>query len=196
MVETFGIWNIAAYVAAGLVGVCVVSLIRLFSAANFRWRSSVPNEVSVNIVAAAPRKRDLSRLKRIKVVASYGYHPLATLDHDAVGDGPPEASYATPKLNDGLDAWRDNYGEIAPEDLNLSEDLCRSFNNWSWDYQQFFNEIDPTQPHCSAEHEATHEAEGRNLARRLQRERPDLTVFVREMGGDLVEISPFSGGKL
>jgi hypothetical protein len=70
--------------------------------------------------------RDASRLTKIKLVPSYGYQPLATLDHDVVEGIEPDRLVVTARLNDGLDAWRDVYGEIAPEDLNLSWDLCRA----------------------------------------------------------------------
>ncbi|QPC93276.1 hypothetical protein [Mesorhizobium sp. INR15] len=129
--------------------------------------------------------RDASRLTKLKLVPSYGYQPLATSDHDLVAGIEPDSLVLTPRLNDGLDAWRDNYGEIVPEELNLSADFCRALNDWNWDYQTFFNEIDPTEPHCTPEHEAAHEVEGLDLAVRLQHERPDLMIFVKDAGGDL-----------
>lgn len=182
----------SAYLVAGLLGAFVLYLASLFLR---RKSPSTPVVGQPSGQAAFTAvSRDSSRLTKVKLVPSYGYQPLATLDHDVVEGIEPDRLVLTARLNDGLDAWRDNYGEIAPEDLNLSADLCRALNDWNWDYQTFFNEIDPTDPHCTPEHEAAHEAEGRDLALRVQRERPDLTVFVAEPGGDLVEIRALGRG--
>jgi hypothetical protein len=193
MVETSGLWVMSAYLAVGIVGAVVAYLVSSF----FRRRSPPSTAVASQPsgqAAFTAVSRDSSRLTKVKLVPSYGYQPLATLDHDVVEGIEPDRLVLTARLNDGLDAWRDNYGEIAPEDLNLSADLCRALNDWNWDYQSFFNEIDPTEPHCTPEHEAAHQAEGRDLALRVQQERPDLTVFVAEPGGDLVEIRAFGWG--
>jgi DUF971 family protein len=191
MVETSGIWVMSAYLVAGLLGAFALYLVSLFlrrKSPSTPVAGQSPGQAAFTAVS-----RDSSRLTKVKLVPSYGYHPLATLDHDVVEGIEPDGLVLTERLNDGLDAWRDNYGEIAPEDLNLSADLCRALNDWNWDYQHFFNEIDPTEPHCTPEHETAHEAEGRDLALRVQRERPDLTVFVAELG-DLVEIRAFGRG--
>jgi len=191
MVETGSIWVMSAYLAAVLLGAFA-----LYLASSFLRRRSPSGRVAgqpSGQAAFMAVSRDSSRLTKVKLVPSYGYQPLATLDHDVVEGIEPDRLVLTAKLNDGLDAWRDTYGEIAPEDLNLSPGLCRDLNDWNSDYQAFFNEMDPTEPHCTPEHEAAHEAVGRNLALRVQRERPDLTVFVAELG-DLVEIRAFGRG--
>jgi hypothetical protein len=190
MVETSGLWTMSVYVAVGIFGAVVAYLVWSF----FRGRSPSSTDAASQPngqVAFTAVSRDPSRLTKIKLVPSYGYQPLATLDHDVVEGIEPDRLVLTARLNDGLDAWRDNYGEIAPEDLDLSADLCQALNDWNWDFQTFFNEIDPISPHCTPEHEAEHHAEGRNLALRIQQERPDLTVFVAEPGGDLIEIRAF-----
>ncbi|MEP6564004.1 MAG: hypothetical protein ABJB10_02630 [Mesorhizobium sp.] len=193
MVETSGLGVMSAYLAVGIAGTVVAYLVLSF----FRGRSPSSTDVASQRsgqAAFTAVSRDASRLTKIKLVPSYGYQPLATLDYDVVEGLEPDRLVLTARLNDGLDAWRDNYGEIAPDDLNLSADLCRALDDWNWDYQTFFNEIDPTEPHCTPEHEAAHEAEGRNLALRVQQERPDLTVFVAEPGGDLIEVRAIGRG--
>jgi hypothetical protein len=186
MVESSDLWMIAAYLLVGIGGAVVAYIVWRF----FRKRSAASADVDAGKPAFTAASRDASRLTKVKLVPSYGYQPLATLDYDVVEGLEPDRLVTSAKLNDGLDAWRDNYGEIAPEDLHLSADLCQALSDWDWDYQTFFNELDPTRPHCTPEHEAAHEAEGRKLALRVQDERPDLTVFVAVLGGDLREISP------
>ena len=187
MVETNGLLVMSACLAVAIVGAVVAYLVSMFVRRGSPSVTAIARQPSGQAAFTAV-SRDASRLTKIKLVPSYGYQPLATLDYDLVDGIEPDGLVLTPRLNDGLDAWRNNYGEIAPEDLNLSANLCRALNDWNWDYETFFNEIDPTEPHCTPEHEAAHEAEGRDLAVRLQYERPDLTIFVKDAGGDLASV--------
>lgn len=99
--------------------------------------------------------RPLSEAKAIKVMTDYFTHPLWALDQDL-------------------------YGDIAPEEMGLSEELTRDLNDWAEAYNASLDSEDPSQSVWSEERHKAHEAMARPLAIRLARERPDLTVYVLE----------------
>jgi hypothetical protein len=110
---------------------------------------------------AAPR--DPSLCKRIKVMADYDCHPLWALDEDQYGDFPPSALDLSPELTRDLDAWADAYTAS-------------------------LNREDPARSLWSDEQHRVHALQARPLARRLARERPDLTVYVLDGATGVVEV--------
>ena len=99
--------------------------------------------------------RPLSEAKVVKVMTDYYTHPLWALDQDL-------------------------YGDIAPEEMGLSDGLTRDLNEWAEAYNASLNSEDPSQSVWNDEQHKAHEALARPLAIRLARERPDLTVYVLE----------------
>jgi hypothetical protein len=74
-------------------------------------------------------------------------------------------------LDDGL------YGDIRPEDLGLSDELTRDLWAWADEYTASFGGEPLMSNWTDAQYEA-HARASHPLARRLARERPDLTVYV------------------
>jgi multisubunit Na+/H+ antiporter MnhC subunit len=101
--------------------------------------------------------------KRIKVMADYQCDPLWALDEE-------------------------RYGCFAPEMLDLSPQLAADLNAWAVAYDTSRNLDDPANSHWTDAQHAAHAAEGRRLAGRLKRERPDLMVYVMEPDIGVVEI--------
>ena len=108
---------------------------------------------------------DRSQAKRIKVMADYDCHPLWALD-------------------DGL------YGDIAPADMGLSDELTRDLDAWAEAYTSALDHDDPTVSRWSDEQHRTHAAAARPLAARLARERPDLEVYVLDGDTGVVPVHP------
>jgi hypothetical protein len=103
--------------------------------------------------------------KRIKVMADYQCDPLWALDEE-------------------------RYGCFAPEMIDLSPQLAADLNAWAVAFDTSINLDDPATGHWSDAQHAAHAAEGRRLAGRLKRERPDLMVYVMEPEIGVVEIHP------
>ncbi len=101
--------------------------------------------------------------KRIKVMADYQCDPLWALDEE-------------------------RYGCFAPEMLDLSPQLAADLNAWAVAFDTSFNMDDPANGNWIDSQYAAHAAEGRRLAGRLKRERPDLVVYVMEPDIGVVEI--------
>ena len=101
--------------------------------------------------------------KRIKVMADYGCDPLWALDEE-------------------------RYGCFAPDMINLSPELSADLTAWAADFDTSFNAADPASGAWSDERYAAHTAEGRRLASRLKRERPDLMVYVMDTDIGVVEV--------
>ena len=104
-----------------------------------------------------------SSSKRVKLMADYMSEPLWALD-------------------DGL------YGCFAPEHLGLSPELTAAINAWAAAYDAAYDPDDPVVSRWSEEQRQAHTAEGRELAVRLKRERPDLMVYVLEAETGIVEV--------
>jgi hypothetical protein len=103
--------------------------------------------------------------KRIKVMADYQCDPLWALDEE-------------------------RYGCFAPEMIDLSPQLATDLNAWAVAFDTSLNMDDPATGNWSDAQYADHVAEGRRLAGRLKRERPDLMVYVMEPDIGVVEIHP------
>jgi hypothetical protein len=103
--------------------------------------------------------------KRIKVMADYQCDPLWALDEE-------------------------RYGCFAPEMLDVSPELAADLNAWAVAYDTSFNPDDPANANWTDAQYAAHAAEGRRLAGRLKRERPDLMIYVMEPDIGVVEIHP------
>ena len=101
--------------------------------------------------------------KRIKVMSEYQCHPLWALDEE-------------------------RYGCFAPEMIDLTPGLTADLNAWAVAYDSCFDPDDPAASRWSDAQHAAHAAEGRRLAGRLKRERPDLMVYVMEPDVGVVEI--------
>ncbi|KWT69007.1 hypothetical protein APY04_1744 [Hyphomicrobium sulfonivorans] len=100
---------------------------------------------------------------RIKLMCDYQCDPLWALDED-------------------------RYGCFSPDLIEISDGLRADLKSWAQSYDTSFNLDDFSNPHWSDAQYAAHEAEGRRLAGRLKRERPDLMVFVMEPATGVVEI--------
>ena len=100
---------------------------------------------------------------RIKVMADYHCDPLWALDED-------------------------HYGCFAPEMIDLSPALTADLNAWAVDYDTSFNADDPIVSQWSEEQHQAHALQGRQLAVRLKRERPDLMVYVMDTEIGVVEV--------
>ncbi|KAB2937666.1 MAG: hypothetical protein K8F92_14845 [Hyphomicrobium sp.] len=109
--------------------------------------------------------RPLHESKRVKVMADYGCDPLWALDEDL-------------------------YGCFAPEDLALSPELTSGLRAWAAAYDGALNGDDASTSLWGEAQHAAHAAEGRRLAGRLKRERPDLMVYVLEGDTGVVEVHP------
>ena len=85
-------------------------------------------------------------------------------------------------LDDGL------YGSFAPEHLGLSQELSADINAWGAAYDSSFDPDDPGVSRWSEAQHQAHTADGRKLAVRLKRERPDLMVYVLDGETGVVEV--------
>lgn len=101
--------------------------------------------------------------RRVKVMADYDCHPLWTLDEG-------------------------RYGDFAPEELGLSPELTRDLDAWAEAYTASLNRDDPARSLWTEEQHRAHEKDGRPLAVRLARERPDLMVYVLDGSTGVVEV--------
>ena len=101
--------------------------------------------------------------KRIKVMADYMCEPLWALDEE-------------------------RYGCFAPDMIDLSPELAADLNAWAGAYDTSFDPDDPAVSRWSEEQHQAHAADGRQLAVRLKRERPDLMVYVLEGDIGVVEV--------
>ncbi len=106
--------------------------------------------------------------KRIKVMAEYRCDPLWALDEDRYGCFPPEMIALSPELTSDLDAWAAVYDTA-------------------------FDPDNPADGPWSKEQHRAHSAEGRRLAQRLKRERPDLMIYVLEADTGVVEVHADDG---
>jgi len=109
--------------------------------------------------------RDPSESVRVKVMADYHTHPLWALDDDL-------------------------YGDFSPENLDLSPELVRDLNAWAEAFTSSYDPDDPVNSRWTEAEHNDHEAEGRKLAVRLARERPERTIFAMTSNVGVVEIRP------
>ena len=100
---------------------------------------------------------------RIKLMCDYQCDPLWALDED-------------------------RYGCFSPDMIEMSDSLRADLKAWSQSYDTSFNLDDFSNPHWNDQQYADHEADGRRLAGRLKRERPDLMVYVMDPHVGVVEI--------
>lgn len=101
--------------------------------------------------------------KRIKVMADYQCDPLWALDEERYGCFSPDLIEMSPALREDLKAWA-----VAFDDQYDSDNPAE----FVWDEGA----------------QAAHTANGRRLAVRLKRERPDIMVYVQEPDIGVVEI--------
>lgn len=107
--------------------------------------------------------RPLHTSQRIKLMADYGCDPIWAMDHDI-------------------------YGCFPPEELNLSPELSEAINAWSAAFEAGYNPDDPGDASWTDEHQRAHEVEGRRLAIRIKREKPELTVFTHTFADGALEV--------
>lgn len=100
---------------------------------------------------------------RVKLMCDYHCDPLWALDEE-------------------------RYGCFSPDLIEISESLRNDLKAWAQIYDTSFNLDDFSKPHWSEAQYAAHDAEGRRLAGRLKRERPDLMVYVMVPEIGVVEI--------
>jgi hypothetical protein len=94
-----------------------------------------------------------AKARRIRLLADYQCAPLWALD-------------------DRL------FGEVHPEDLGLSQALVRDLRAWAAEYTDSFSREPPVMSNWTDAQYEAHARASHPLARRLARERPDLTVYV------------------
>jgi hypothetical protein len=68
-------------------------------------------------------------------------------------------------------------GNFAPEKLGLSDELTRDLNEWAAVFNSFLDRDNPADSLASPQQQSAQEAQGRQLAIRLARERPDLEIY-------------------
>ncbi len=100
---------------------------------------------------------------RIKVMADYACDPLWALDDQ-------------------------RYGCFSPDLIDISQTLRNDLKAWAKAYDNSIDTADPATNIWTDEQYAAHERQGRELALRLKRERPDLMVFVLEADVGVVEV--------
>jgi hypothetical protein len=103
------------------------------------------------------------RVQRLEVRAVRECHPLWALDEGLYGDFPPAAIGLSAELSRDLVSWVE---ELTARQVE-AEEAGREVDTTVW---------------------TAHQAQGRVLAERLARERPDLTVCVADDDGALVEV--------
>lgn len=108
-------------------------------------------------------ERERAKSKRVKLQAEFYAYPLWALDDDLDGDFPPDMLGISPELVTDLAAWSEAY--MAAKKPDAAFEVV-----WS------------------DEELRAHELEGRRLAVRLKRERPDLTVFNFERATGVIEV--------
>lgn len=101
--------------------------------------------------------------QRIKVMADYQCDPLWALDEERYGCFSPDMIELSPELREDLKAWA-----LAFDSQYDSDDPAAGL----WDEARF----------------AEHAEQGRRLAERLKRERPDLMVYVMDADIGVVEV--------
>jgi hypothetical protein len=74
--------------------------------------------------------------------------------------------------------------------IDVSPQLAADLNAWAVAYDTSLNLDDPATGNWTNAQYAAHAAEGRSLAGRLKRERPELMVYVSEPDIGVVEIHP------
>ena len=114
----------------------------------------------------ADERPDLSAVRRIKVMADYGCHPLWSAD--------------------------DRYLNLAPAALRLSDDLAWALDDWAEAHATAIDPDDPTKDLWTAEQRQAHAREGGRLAARLAGERRDLTILWSDPENGLIEMKPDS----
>ena len=72
--------------------------------------------------------------------------------------------------------------------IDLSPELTADLSAWAAAYDTSLDVDDPAASLWSDERYAAHAAEGRRLAGRLKRERPDLMIYVLEADTGVVEV--------
>jgi hypothetical protein len=104
-----------------------------------------------------------AQAKRVKLMAEFYAHPLWALEDGLDGDFPPDLLGISPELVSDLAAWSEAY--MAAKKPDSAFEVV-----WS------------------DEELRAHELEGRQLAARLKRERPDLMVYNQERATGVIEI--------
>jgi hypothetical protein len=146
-----------------LIAVAAALLLYAGYVAKALWRR--PRETSSSFSAFAEPALPPHESKRIKVMADHQCDPLWALDEE-------------------------RYGCFAPELLDLSPELTADLKAWAASFDTSFNLDDPASALWTDAQYAAHAAEGRRLAGRLKRQRPDLMVYVMEPDIGVVEIHP------
>lgn len=113
----------------------------------------------------AEREKARAQSKRVKLMAEFHAYPLWALDGDDFGDFPPYLLDISGELAEDLACWADDY--------TASKDPDVAFKSL-WSEEQL----------------EAHTAEGRALAVRLARERPDLMIYVLEGDIGVVQVHP------
>jgi len=140
----------------------VGAALALYAAFVIRTLWWTPRDKGWSAEPSAPG-RLLHETSRVKLMADYGCDPLWALDEDL-------------------------YGSFPPEDLGLSAELATAINAWAADFETSLDPDDPARSRWDEAQHRAHEAEGRQLAARLKRERPDLMVYVLDQDIGVVEV--------
>jgi hypothetical protein len=101
--------------------------------------------------------------KRIKVMADYQCDPLWALDEE-------------------------RYGCFSPDMIEMSPELREDLKAWALAFDSQYDCDDPAAGLWDEAQHLAHAAEGRRLALRLKRERPDLMVYVMDAEVGVVEV--------
>lgn len=134
------------------------------------WRFARPFKPARGAFSASAGDTDVeqphpSTSRRVKVMADHDAHPLWAMD-------------------DGL------YGDFAPEEIGLSNELSIDLMQWAEEFSNSLNRDDPATSRWNEAQVAAHEQSGRKLAVRLARERPDRMVYYHARAHGAVEVHP------
>lgn len=123
--------------------------------------------------------------------------PATTYDSDDVSNGDPAdadlADVTKIKVMADYQCWplwnlSGSYHNIAPGDLDLSDELVDDLLRWAVDFDSSLNADNPAESLWTDAEFLAHEVRGRQLAERLKAERPELLVYVLEPKIGVVEI--------
>lgn len=108
--------------------------------------------------------------KRIKLMPEPGSYPLWAIDQEL-------------------------YGDIAPPDLGLSDELQRELAALSDEFERFIDPDEPMRLRWTDAEKAAYDIHQRKIAQWLQRELPDRTIYVVDPATGMVEVGAGVAGE-
>ncbi len=170
------------YLLATALVVWALSAGRLSSVAATAWPALAAGGLIVLLYAAdLVRNRARRTEPQPPFAAVECEDPVQRAQSQRIKLMPEPGSYPLWAIDAGL------YGDIAPSDLGLSDELQRELAALSDHYERLMDPDNAMQIRGSDEEKAIYDARQRQLARRLQRELPDRTIFIVDPTTGVVE---------